>query len=73
MATNSAAGIKWNLSDLFASYEDPQIDATLKDCHTRAETFAARFRVAMEHPETLTTELLVTALNELAQIYEAIG
>ena len=73
MATNSAAGIKWNLSDLFASYEDPQIDATLKDCHTRAETFAARFRVAMEHPETLTTELLVAALNELAQIYEAIG
>jgi len=73
MATNSAAGIKWNLSDLFASYEDPQIDATLKDCHTRAETFAARFHVAMEHPETLTTELLVTALNELAQIYEAIG
>ncbi len=73
MATNSAEGIKWNLSDLFASYEDPQIDATLKDCHTRAETFAARFRVAMEHPETLTTELLVAALNELAQIYEALG
>ena len=68
MATNSAEGIKWNLSDLFASYEDPQIDATLKDCHTRAETFAARFRVAMEHPETLTTELLVAALNELAKI-----
>jgi oligoendopeptidase F len=73
MATNSAEGIKWNLSDLFASYEDPQIDATLKDCHTRAETFAARFRVAMEHPETLTTELLVAALNELAQTYEALG
>ncbi len=73
MATNSAEGIKWNLSDLFASYEDPQIDATLKDCHTRAETFAARFRVAMEHPETLTTQLLVAALNELAQTYEALG
>jgi oligoendopeptidase F len=73
MATNSAEGIKWNLSDLYASYEDPQIETTLKDCHTRAEAFAARFRVAMEHPETLTAELLVGALNELAKIYEALG
>jgi oligoendopeptidase F len=73
MATNSAEGIKWNLSDLYASYEDPQIEATLKDCHTRAETFAARFRVTMEHPETLTSELLLDALGELIKIYEALG
>jgi oligoendopeptidase F len=73
MATNSAEGIKWNLSDLYASYEDPQIEATLKDCHTRAETFVARFRVTMEHPETLTSELLLDALDELIKIYEALG
>ena len=73
MATNSAEGIKWNLSDLYASYDDPQIEATLKDCRIRAETFAARFRAVMEYPETLTAEILIDALNESMKIYEALG
>ncbi|HVO94408.1 MAG TPA: M3 family oligoendopeptidase, partial [Terriglobales bacterium] len=73
MVSNSADGIKWNLSDLYTSYEDPQIDATLKDCHDRAAAFAARFRIPMEEPRTITAELLLEALNELANIYEALG
>ena len=73
MPNNSADGVKWNLSDLFAAHDDPQIDATLKNCHTRAEAFANRFRTRMEEPATLTAEILLHALNELETIYEALG
>ena len=73
MATNSAEGIRWNLSDLYTSHDDPRIDATLKDCHARAEAFAQRFRAAMEQPKTLVGATLLQALNELEAIYEALG
>src|SRR5687768_1606331 len=73
MATNSAEGIRWNLSDLFAAHDDPQIEATLKNCHGRAEAFAERFRSQMEQPNTLTAGILLQALNELESIYEALG
>jgi oligoendopeptidase F len=73
MATNSAAGIRWNLSDLFAAHDDPQIEATLKNCHGRAGAFAERFRSQMEQPNTLTAGILLQALNELETIYEALG
>ncbi|MGH7873086.1 MAG: M3 family oligoendopeptidase [Candidatus Binatia bacterium] len=73
MATNSAEGVKWNLSDLYGSYDDPQIETTLKDCRIGAEAFAARFRAIMEYPETLTAEILIDALNESMKIYEALG
>ena len=54
MATNSAAGIKWDLSDLFAGHDDPQIEKTLTECHIRADAFSKRFRTPMGRPETLT-------------------
>ncbi|HEY2918983.1 MAG TPA: M3 family oligoendopeptidase [Candidatus Binatia bacterium] len=73
MATNSAAGIRWNLSDLFAAHDDPQIEATLKNCHGRAGAFAERFRSQIEQPNTLTAGILLQALNELETIYEALG
>jgi oligoendopeptidase F len=73
MSTSSAEGIRWDLSDLFSSHDDPRIEATLNDCHARAEAFAARFRPAMEHPETLTAAPLLDALKELEVIYEALG
>ena len=31
MAANSAHGTTWDLSDLFSSYDDPRIDATLNE------------------------------------------
>ena len=73
MATNSAEGVRWDLSDLFASHDDPRIDTTLKDCRTRAETFATRFRPVLENPETLTATALLDAMKELEIIYEALG
>jgi oligoendopeptidase F len=73
MATNSADGVRWDLSDLFASHDDLRIDTTLKDCHARAEVFATRFRSLLEHPETLTATLLLDAMKQLEIIYEALG
>jgi len=73
MATNSAEGIRWNLSDLYTSHDDPRIDATLRGCHARAEAFAQRFRSAMEQPKTLIAATLLQALNELEAIHEALG
>ena len=73
MSTSSAEGIRWDLNDLFSSHDDPRIEATLNDCHARAEAFAARFRPVMEHPETLTAAPLLDALKELEIIYEALG
>ena len=73
MANNSAAGIQWDLSDLFAAHDDRQIEATLIHCRTGAEKFAERFREALENPVTLTATTLREALEELARIYEALG
>jgi len=73
MANNSADGIRWDLADLFSSHEDPRIEGTLNDCHTRAQAFSARLRFSMEHPETLTADSLLDALKELEIIYEALG
>src|SRR5512147_362079 len=73
MADNSAAGIQWDLSDLFAAHDDPQIESTLINCRTRAEQFAARFRDVLENPATLTAATMGEALEDLAKIYEALG
>jgi oligoendopeptidase F len=73
MANNSAAGIQWDLSDLFAAHDDRQIESTLINCRASAEQFAARFREALENPTTLTAATLGEALEELAKIYEALG
>jgi oligoendopeptidase F len=73
MATNSAEGIRWDLSDLFAGHDDPRIEATLADCHTRAVAFATRFRPLFGQPETLTAAVLLEAMKELEIVYEALG
>ncbi len=73
MANNSAAGIRWDLSDLFAAHDDEKIATTLNDCRTRALEFAERYRPALENPPTLSAATLVDALQELAVIYEALG
>lgn len=73
MATSSAAGITWNLNDLFAAHDDPKIAATLDDCRTSAERFAQHFRPLMQSPEKLTADVLRQALEVLAILYEDLG
>src|SRR5258706_6542673 len=73
MATQSAEGIRWDLSDLFDAHDDARIESTLSECRIQAEAFAERFRSAMEHPQTLTADTLGQALRQLETIYEALG
>ena len=73
MTTNSAEGIRWDLSDLYAAHDDPRIDLTIKDCYARAERFADRFRALMQDRETLTAGSLLQGLRELEIIYESLG
>ena len=70
---NSAAGIRWDLSDLYSGPDDPRIEATLRECHAGAKKFAERFRPWMQNPETITPERLHHALQELEVLYESLG
>lgn len=73
MSTNSATGITWDLSDLYATHDDPNIEATLKNCHARAEKFAEQVRPLLQDPKTLTAAAVLQALKDLEIIYEALG
>ena len=73
MANNSAAGIRWDLSDLFAAYDDGKIETTLNDCRAKAMEFAERYRAPLDNPLTLSAVTLVGALQQLSVIYEALG
>ena len=73
MSTNSAAGIRWNLADLYSAHDDPDIETRLNDCRARAEKFAGQFRPLLQDPKTLTAAAVLQALEELEIIYEALG
>src|SRR5262245_42320055 len=73
MGQNSAQDIRWDLTDLFVGHDDPRIEATLNDCRARAEAFGAQYRATMETPATLTGNILLSALEHLEIIYEALG
>ena len=73
MAANSAEGVRWNLTDLFSSHDDPRIDQTLSDCRDRAEAFSRQFRDRLENPAGLTPQQLLDGLQELERIYEALS
>ncbi len=46
---NSAEGIRWDLSDLYAAHDDPRIETTLNDCRARAERVCRSFpRLSMQ-------------------------
>lgn len=73
MSTNSAIGIKWDLSDLFSGHDDPAIDATLNQCRAHAERFAEQFRPRLQDSKILTAATVLQALKELENIYEPLG
>ena len=56
--------VRWDLSALFASMEDPKIESIWKQSHLRADTFAAKYRGKINHPD-LTSEMLNQALTDL--------
>ena len=73
MAVNSAVGIRWDLADLFSSYDDTQIDATLTNCRDRAESFSRQYRNTINLPEGPAPEFLLQRIKELEEIEDALS
>jgi oligoendopeptidase F len=71
--TSSAAGIVWNLSDLYSSADDPRIDADLATCTSRCTAFGEKFRPLFATPAALTTAGLLTALEEYEDLAQRMG
>lgn len=68
-----AAGIVWDLSDIFASVEDPAIEATLNQAASQAESFAATYRSTINVPGGPPADHLRTGLEQLETIYDTLG
>ena len=60
----------WDLADLFASPEDPAIDATLAEADRSAQAFEANLKGRLA---TLTAPALATAIAEYERIEEQLG
>lgn len=67
VADNPAAGIRWDLSSLFSSVDDPKIEATFEAAHGAADAFAERYRGRIE-TGSLSAAELAEALAELERI-----
>src|SRR5262245_23273806 len=67
---SSAAGIVWNLSDLYAAVDDPKIDADLRDCAQRCTAFSDTYRALFASPGALTAAGLKQALEDYEKIAE---
>ena len=68
--TNAAAGIQWDLSDLFASPDDPAIAALLESGRARAEAFARQYRGTIASPESPAPEHLLRAIRDLESLQD---
>lgn len=61
----AATGVRWDLTDLFRSHDDPAIEETLADCRARAERFAARYRGTIRVSGGPPPEHLLAAILEM--------
>lgn len=59
--------MRWNLSDLYSSPEDPRIEQTWADMRARSEAFAAKYRGKINSPDLKATDL-ADAIRELESI-----
>ena len=68
--TSSADGVAWDLRDLYASIDDPQIDRDLDDAATRAASFEGKYRARIDTPGGPSVELLAESVVELESLSE---
>ncbi len=68
--TSSVAGLRWDLSDLFASHDDPRLGALLEDCQRRADLFAQCYRTLFRGEGGPEPATLLAAIRELEAIEE---
>jgi oligoendopeptidase F len=68
--TSSADGVAWNLHDLYAGLDDPQIKADLATALQRAQAFESTYRGKIQSEQGPPAELLLQAVRELESLYE---
>jgi oligoendopeptidase F len=66
----SAAGVTWDLSDLYAGPDEPRIAADLDAAHDRARAFEAHYRSRISTPGGPPAPLLLEAVRELESLSE---
>jgi oligoendopeptidase F len=71
--TTSAAGVAWDLGDLFAGVDDPAINATLDQCSSEADTFAATYRGTVNVAGGPAADHLRAALEQLETLYDRLS
>ncbi|HTX51956.1 MAG TPA: M3 family oligoendopeptidase [Candidatus Baltobacteraceae bacterium] len=67
---DTAAGVRWDLSDLFAAPDDPKIAALLTSSQERAVAFASAYRGKIGALEGPTPEIVLRALQDLEGLNE---
>lgn len=68
--TSSADGITWDLSDLYAGPDDPQLSRDLDEAHARARAFESAYRNKVHVPGGPPADMLLGAVTELEQLSE---
>ncbi len=63
-----AAGVRWEISDLYESAQDPHLAQDLQTAVQKAEQFQTRFYGKIAHEE-LSRETLAAAITQLEEIY----
>lgn len=71
--TTSAAGIRWDLSDLFTGPDDPALTAALDSVTRDADDFAATYRGTINVAGGPSVDHLLGALRHLERVYDALG
>jgi oligoendopeptidase F len=66
----SAAGVQWDLRDLYTAVDDQRIDADLAAALRRAQAFEQAYRGQINTPEGPAPALLKAALDELESLSE---
>lgn len=69
----SAAGITWNLNDLYTSVDDPQINRDLDECARLCTTFEENYRSLFASAAALTAAAVKSALVAYEQIAEVMS
>jgi len=68
--TSSAAGIAWDLRDLYKGLADPQIDRDIEAAFTRAKAFEGAYRGKIAALDASGAAVLLKAVRELESLYE---
>src|SRR5436853_2284239 len=70
--SNTAAGVAWDLRDLYAGLDDPKINADLAAARSAAEAFEKKYRGKISTLTAESAEFLWQSCRELEQLYETL-